>query len=65
MKNDKQNPAAPRGDEDSRKEQEQKSEKHLTDDGRESSNGKVRGVEGKDYVILSSGLGIDESEVTG
>jgi hypothetical protein len=38
---------------------------NLTDDGRESSNGKVRGVEGKDYVILSSGLGIDESEVTG
>jgi hypothetical protein len=42
-----------------------KNERRLTDDGRESSNGKVTGVEGKDYVILSSGLGIDESEVTG
>ncbi|RYY87148.1 MAG: hypothetical protein EOO15_12675 [Chitinophagaceae bacterium] len=64
MKDDQKKGGAP-ADEQTRKTDEQRNEKRLTDDGRESSNGKVRGVEGKDYVILSSGLGIDESEVTG
>ncbi|GAB4094520.1 hypothetical protein [Flaviaesturariibacter terrae] len=64
MKDDKKTPGSP-ADEQNRKTEEKSREKHLTDDGRESSNGKVRGVEGKDYVILSSGLGIDEDEVTG
>lgn len=64
MEDDKKPTNAPDGTQ-GRSNEEQKQEKRLTDDGRESSNGKVRGVEGKDYVILSSGLGIDEDEVTG
>ncbi|RYZ19594.1 MAG: hypothetical protein EOO16_19485 [Chitinophagaceae bacterium] len=64
MEDDKKQPDAP-SQEQGRSTEKPRHEKHLTDDGRESSNGKVTGVEGKDYVILSSGLGIDEDEVTG
>ena len=64
MKDDKKPTGAP-ANEQPRDTEKKHREKHLTDDGRESSNGKVTGVEGKDYVILSSGLGIDEDEVTG
>ncbi|TCZ67913.1 hypothetical protein [Flaviaesturariibacter aridisoli] len=64
MKDDRKKPDAP-SQEQGRSTEKPRQEKHLTDDGRESSNGKVTGVEGKDYVILSSGLGIDEDEVTG
>ncbi|TCJ14583.1 hypothetical protein EPD60_11405 [Flaviaesturariibacter flavus] len=65
MKNKQQEPKVPVSNEGRGEKKNKRQERHLTDDGRESSNGKVRGVEGKDYVILSSGLGIDESEVTG
>jgi hypothetical protein len=64
MKDEKKTRGAERQDVGRDQERDER-KKNLTDDGRESSNGKVRGVEGKDYVILSSGLGIDESEVTG